>query len=506
MKHYTIYKITNLVNQMIYVGQHQTDNPNDSYMGSGILIQKALQKYGKSQFKKEILFDFSTFDEMNAKEAEIVNEDFVSRSDTYNLMPGGDADKGYALRGRKVINNGLQQKQIVIVDLAKYIADGWELGLLDSTKDKLKVKGWKWIRNLALNEQHMVLENELQKYLAVPGWELGQIPREHPKLSKLSERFKNYRIIVKDNIEKHVPYWEVDAYLLDGWKLGSKKSLSKTLFAKAMLDTRWMQKDKLFETKVWPDEIMQYLEDGWTFGRIYHKHNKHWHMNEQQKQIYRDMWTGSKFMNDGTITRQIQKHDIDLYLALGWKIGGLNNQNRIIVNDGHINHSIKIEDLQTYLDAGFQKGKFIADKSVFQKYKNGRIIYNIETHKQKILKENEPLPAGYEEGIYMDEDRYEKLSNRTKGYRYILNDLTGEVSHIKQGEPLPDGWHFGRHKRKLTEEQKENIHRKCSERTWYTNGKQNTMVPWGKEQQYIDMGWKKGRTMIKPKVNNSIQF
>ena len=484
---------------MIYVGQHQTDNPKDAYMGSGILIQKAIQKFGKLNFKKDILFDFSTFEEMNAKEAEIVNEEFVQRDDTYNLIPGGDLDKGYAIRGRKIINNGIQQKMITICDIPKYIANGWELGLLESTKEKLRVKGWKWIRNIELNEQHLVLESDVQKYLTIPGWELGQCSHIHPKLPQLAEKLKNYRSIFKDDIEKHVPYWEVDAYLLDGWQRGSKQSLNRTLFAKALEKSKWMQKDKIFETKVWPDEIYQYLEDGWTFGRIFHKHNKKWHMSEQQKQFYRNLWIGSKFMNDGTITKQIRKSDIELYLILGWKFGGLNNQNRVIINDGNVNYSIKQKDLQQYLNAGFKQGRLISDITVFQKYKNGRIVHNIETHKQKILKENEPIPAGYEEGLYMDEDKFKKLSRRTKGNRYILNDVTGEVSHIKQGEPLPNGWHFGRHKRKLTAAQKENIHRKCSERTWYTNGIQNSMVPWGKEQKYIDMGWKRGRTSLKHK-------
>lgn len=101
---------------------------------------------------------------------------------------------------------------------------------------------------------------------------------------------------------------------------------------------------------------------------------------------------------------------------------------------------------------GFKRGRLITDISVFKQYKNGRIVHNIETHRQKILKENEPIPVGYEEGIYKDKDQFEKLSKRTKGNRYILNDVTGEVSHIKQGDPLPNGWHFGRHKQNLTDE------------------------------------------------------
>ena len=482
---------------MIYVGQHKTLNPYDNYMGSGVLIQKAISKYGKQNFKKDILFDFLTYEEMNAKEAEIVNDAFVQRDDTYNLMPGG-ANIGLTIRGRKLINNGNVQKYVLLIDLPKYIADGWELGLLPGSSFGKNNLGKHWVRNYSLNEQCMVSDEKLQAYLSIPGWELGQLPHEHPKLPMLSLKFQDYRSIFKDSIEKHVPYWEVDAYLLDGWQCGSKPSLNRTLFAKAMQDTRWMQKDKLFETKVWPNEINQYIEDGWTFGRIYHKHNKkHQPISEQQKQLYKDLWTGAKFMNDGTITRQVRKDQIELYCMLGWKFGGLKNQKRIYVNDGSINHSIMPSELSVYLAAGFKRGKIIKDITLFMKYKNGRYVHNITTHQNKMLRENEPLPAGYVEGLYKDEQTFKKLSLRTKGNRYIINDITGEVSHIKQGDPLPNGWHFGRHKRKLTDAQKENIHRKCSERTWYTNGKKNAMVPWGKEQPYIDAGWKKGRTSIK---------
>jgi hypothetical protein len=58
-------------------------------MGSGKYLKYALKKYGIENFKKEILFVFSTPEEMYAKEAEIVNEEFLATENTYNLKIGG---------------------------------------------------------------------------------------------------------------------------------------------------------------------------------------------------------------------------------------------------------------------------------------------------------------------------------------------------------------------------------------------------------------------------------
>lgn len=89
MKTYTVYKTTNLVNSKIYVGVHKTDNPNDSYLGSGVYIKEAIKLYGKKSFKKEILATFDNAEEAYKFESEYVNIEFVKRDDTYNLVCGG---------------------------------------------------------------------------------------------------------------------------------------------------------------------------------------------------------------------------------------------------------------------------------------------------------------------------------------------------------------------------------------------------------------------------------
>lgn len=86
---YTIYKITNQINGKIYVGSHKTKDLNDSYMGSGKYLKYAQEKYGIENFTKEVLFIFDTPEEMYAKEAELVNEDFIIEENTYNIKVGG---------------------------------------------------------------------------------------------------------------------------------------------------------------------------------------------------------------------------------------------------------------------------------------------------------------------------------------------------------------------------------------------------------------------------------
>lgn len=104
---YTIYKITNKIDNKIYIGKHQTSDLQDGYMGSGTVLRRAQRKYGIENFIKEIIHVFDNEEDMNKAEKLLVTEEFCLREDTYNICVGGQGGFSYINRSKL---NGIRGK------------------------------------------------------------------------------------------------------------------------------------------------------------------------------------------------------------------------------------------------------------------------------------------------------------------------------------------------------------------------------------------------------------
>jgi len=101
-----IYKTTNLLNNKIYIGQDSNNNPE--YFGSGLQLLRAIKKYGKKNFKKEILEECTSRNLLDEREVYWIKfYNSVDREIGYNITEGGNSaglKKGYEISRKGLYN------------------------------------------------------------------------------------------------------------------------------------------------------------------------------------------------------------------------------------------------------------------------------------------------------------------------------------------------------------------------------------------------------------------
>ncbi len=242
--YYTIYKITNTINDKYYIGKHKTQDPYDDYLGSGKLIRAAINKYGRDKFTKTILEMCDSEEHMNEREREIVNLEQVNNPNCYNCRVGGEGGWGHWLNSEEAHQSRLK-------------------GGRNSGVRK---------RNLALTKEEYTMryKNGLQKWIEENGnpasksWtsELKELQR-NKVLGEGNPMHGKRWVCSPQGIAKIIDNTELAEYKKNGWVTGKKmKDTSKGSY-----DRCWINNGEI--SKFIPNaELEQWIKDGWIKGRL----------------------------------------------------------------------------------------------------------------------------------------------------------------------------------------------------------------------------------------------
>jgi len=89
-KYHFTYRTTNIINGRYYLGMHSTNRIDDGYLGSGKRLYYELNKYGRNNFKFEILEQFNSREELVEAEINLITEEDIKNPNCLNLKSGGE--------------------------------------------------------------------------------------------------------------------------------------------------------------------------------------------------------------------------------------------------------------------------------------------------------------------------------------------------------------------------------------------------------------------------------
>ena len=224
-----IYLTTNNVNDKKYIGQHRSSVFEESYKGSGVLLQKAFDKYGKENFTTILLDECNSEEELNDKEIYyIALSNAVDSEDFYNVAKGG---LGHTY---SPWNKGLTNVQEVTQRQLEALEKGRHLPASEKQKQQLRERRGGCVVSehtrqlLRERRKEQVFTEETRKKMS-DSHKGDKNPNRIKSLtvgisSETKNKIRNAQIgrkhIHKGTQNRNVPADELNSYLEDGWELG----------------------------------------------------------------------------------------------------------------------------------------------------------------------------------------------------------------------------------------------------------------------------------------------
>jgi len=422
---YYMYKITNKVNGKMYIGVHKTKKLDDGYMGSGLLIQKAIKKYGKENFEKEILEFFDSQKEMYEREHEVVNEEIVKDLRFYNLCQGGTGFCSEDVKDMCIVQDENGNRFKVSIDDPRYLSyelksmnhgyavvkdkDGnnFKISINDkryldgefvgATIGMVSVKDKDGNNSMVSIDDPRYLSGELKHnwagLISVKDSEgcCFQVSKDDPRylsgelkgvmfgMVTVNDKDGNRLVVSTDDprylsgelvsfvkgtvVLKDIKTGKNGVYSVDDPRRESGELVSPYKGKIIGIDENGTQKWDFPDS---PDFISKKLI---PLNRRFHTEETKQILSERMNGKKNHMW-GKKWIHNDELdlNKNVKECDLAEYLISGWKMGRLKDRkktdlsNKKYVTDGTTNKMVTIDELEEYLNNGWYIGKTLRRK------------------------------------------------------------------------------------------------------------------------------------------------
>jgi len=231
-----IYKTTNLVDGKIYIGQKKSSIfLGQKYLGSGKNVRRAIKKYGKHNFKVELIEEIENVSLMDEREIYWVSYyKSTDKSIGYNISEGGKVNRTMVGENNPFYGKHHAQETLLKNSLYHKGRPAWNKGLTKETdervakyaesnsKKKHKRGVYLWVVNITTNSQAFINIDNLEEYYQL-GYVNGRLPRKQETKNKMRRAMMGKIRVHKGELEKNICPQELDSYIQQGWIKGRKK-------------------------------------------------------------------------------------------------------------------------------------------------------------------------------------------------------------------------------------------------------------------------------------------